>query len=121
MPPPVVLTSSPIQFVFKRSGGAVIHARLSVWSDVGTPNEKRVLVLFFEDALDGLETFSRELPPANYSCVLSVFVREDLRGDYDYVHSSGGQDVAADSGDVNVNSKPGEGLANRHEYFLSVT
>ena len=121
MEPPVVLTSSPVQFVFRRSGGAVIHARLSIWSGVGTPREKRVLVLFFEDALDDLETFSRALPSGGYSAVLHVFVREDLHGLYDYEFAVAGQVVAKDNGDVNTGPQPGEGLANKHEFILSIS
>lgn len=121
MPPPVVLTTSPVQFVFQRRGGAVVHARLSVWSGVGTPGEKRVLVLFFEDSMDDRESFTRALPLGIYSCVLHVFVREDLHGVYGYEHLVAGTPVAVDSGDVNTGPTPGEGLANKHEYVLSVS
>jgi hypothetical protein len=120
MPPPVVLASSPVQFVFKRKGGAVVHARLSVWSGAGTPSEKRVLVLFFEDSLDAVETFTRELDSGTYSCVLHVFVREDLHGKFDYLHSVGTEPVAADSGNVQTGNADGEGLVNRHDYVLSI-
>lgn len=119
-PPPVALASSPVQFVFRRSGAAVIHARLSVWSGVGTPDERREFVLFFEDALDDLETFTRALPTGNYSCVMHVFIREDLRGDYEYAHRTGGQLMAGDAGDVNTAPAPAQGQVNRHDYVLSV-
>jgi len=120
MAPPVVLATSPLQFVFKRGGGAIVHARLSVWSGVGTADEKRELVLFFEDSLDEVETFTRQLPDGGYTCVLQVFIREDLHGVYDYTHLVAGTPVAADSGDVNTGATPGEGRANRHEYVLSI-
>lgn len=120
MPPPVVLTTSPARFIFKRSGGAVVHARLAVWSGVGTPDEKRVLILFFEDSMDDQETFTRSLPKGTYSCVLHVFVREDLHGVYAYEHLVGATSVAADAGNVNTGPAPGEALANKHEYVLSI-
>jgi hypothetical protein len=120
-PPPVAIGSSPVQFVFDRSGGAVIHARLSIWSGVDTPDEKRVLVLFFEDALDDHETFTRALPAGNYSCVMHVFIREDLRGDYVYEHRAGGKLMGADKGDVNVSAAPAEGQVTRHDYVLAVS
>jgi hypothetical protein len=120
MAPPVVLATAPVRFIFERSGGAVVHARLAVWSGVGTPEEKRVLVLFFEDSMDDQETFTRSLPQGIYSCVLHVFVREDLHGVYAYKHLVGDTPVADDSGDVNTGPTPGEGLANKHEYVLSI-
>lgn len=119
--PPVAIAASPVQFVFDRSGGAVIHARLSIWSGVDTPNEKRVLVLFFEDALDDHETFTRALPVGRYSCVLHAFIREDLRGDYVYEHRAGGRLMAADRGQVNVSPAPGDGRVSRHDYVLAVS
>jgi len=120
MPPPVVLATSPARFTFKRSGGAVVHARLSVWSGVGTPEERRALVLFFEDSMDDQETFTRSLPQGIYSCVLHVFVREDLHGVYAYEHLVDDTSVAADAGNVNTGPTPGEALANKHEYVLSI-
>jgi hypothetical protein len=120
MAPPIVIAKSPLQFVFNRSGGAVVHARLSIWSGVGQPEEKRVLVLFFEDSLDDHETFSRSLPLGLYSCVLHVFVREDLHGLYWYEHSVQDVRVATDSGNVNMEPNAGGGLANKHEFVLSV-
>ena len=120
MPPPVVFADSPVQFVFQRRGGAVVHARLSVWSGVGTADEKRELVLFFEDSLDDTETFTRKLAANTYTCVLQVFIREDLHGQYEYTHRVGGKPVAADSGNVDTGAGPGEGRANRHEYVLAV-
>lgn len=117
----VVLTNSPVQFVFRRSGGAIIHARLSVWSDVGRPNERRVLVLFFEDALDDSESFSRPLPSGNYSCVLHVFVREDLHGLYDYDFKVAKKLVASDNGNVDTGKSPGEGLVNKHNFVLAIS
>lgn len=116
-PPPVVLATSPVQFVFKRGGGAVVHARLSVWTGVDTPDEKRVLVLFFEDSLDDLETFTRQLDLGIYTCVLQVFVRDDLNGRYDYEQRTSNQLVALDEGNVGVG---GQGLLARHDYVLSV-
>jgi len=121
MAPPVVLASSPVRLMFRRSGGAVVHARLSVWSGVGTPDEARVLVLFFEDSMDELETFTRALPHGIYTCVLQVFVREDLHGRYAYEHVVADNPVAASAGDVNTGPTPGEGLMNKHEYVLSIS
>ncbi len=118
-PPPVVLATSPVQFVFKRGGGAVVHGRLSVWSGVGTADEKRVLVLFFEDSLDDLETFTRQINLGIYTCVLQVFVRDDLNGRYDYEQQTSGQTVAIDNGNLGAGGQ-GQGLMARHEYVLSV-
>jgi len=117
--PPVIVNAPPTtQYVFERSGGAIVHARLSIWSDPGLPTQRRAEVLFFEDSLDDIETFTRSLPKGTYACVLLVFIREDLNGVYAYKHRVGDQLVAEDSGDVNVSAQPGEGRANRHEYGL---
>ena len=120
LPPPVVHTDPTAQFVFERRGGAIIHARLSIWDDPGGPNQKRVDVLFFEDSLDAKETFTRTLPAGIYDCVLLVFIREDHNGTYDYLHLAAGDEVGRDGGDVNTSGAPGEGRANRHEYVLVV-
>ncbi len=120
MPVPVILSNSPVSFVFRRSGGAVIQARLSVWSGAGTPNPKRVLVLHFEDALDDVETFNRTLPQGNYSCVFQVFIREDLNGTFDYEHIVANAPAGADHGDVNTGGTPGQGQVARFEYVLGV-
>ena len=71
LPPPVVHTDPTAQFVFERRGGAIIHARLSIWDDPGGPNQKRVDVLFFEDSLDAKETFTRTLPAGIYTLGIS--------------------------------------------------
>jgi hypothetical protein len=118
LPPQVITTTPTTQYVFERHGGAIIHARLSIWADPGGPGQKRAEVLFFEDSLDDIETFTRSLPAGVYACVLLVFIREDLNGVYAYEHRVGGEVAATDSGDVNVSAKPGEGRANRHEYGL---
>jgi hypothetical protein len=119
--PPVAISTSPVKLQFRRSGGAVVHARLSVWSGVGTPSEKRVLVLFFEDSLDDDETFTRALDAGIYSCVLQVFVREDLQGVFSYDHRAGGGLMASNSGNVSGTGAPGlSAQAFRHDYVLSV-
>jgi hypothetical protein len=119
MPPPKVVTTSPTaQYVFERQGGAIVQARLSIWSDPGLASQKRVEVLFFEDSLDDIETFTRTLPKGVYTCVLLVFIREDLNGAYAYKHRVGGKLVADGQGDVNDSLQPGEGSAFRHEYGL---
>jgi hypothetical protein len=115
---PTITAPSTTQYVFERHGGAIIHARLSIWEDPGLPTQKRVAVLFFEDSLDEVETFTRNLSPGVYSCVLLVFVREDLNGVYSYKHRIGGKLVAKGDGDVNQSAQSGEGLANRHEFGL---
>jgi hypothetical protein len=116
-----ITAPSKAQYIFTRDGGAISHARLSIWEDPGLPTQKRVEVLFFEDSLDDIETFTRTLPPGVYSCVLLVFVREDLNGVFSYEHRIGNKLVAQESGDVNVSSQNGEGLVNRHEFGLVLT
>lgn len=118
---PVFFSDTPrVPYVLRRGGGAVVHARLSIWQDVNTPAQKRVDVLFFEDALDGVETFSRDLDAGNYFCVLQVFIREDLNGVYDYEFSTAGQSVGVGEGDVNTGPTPGEGALFRHEFIVAV-
>lgn len=121
LPPPIVHAGSTCQFIFERRGGAIIHARLSIWEDPGGPGQKRVEVLFFEDSLDAIETFTRTLPKGLYECILLVFIREDLNGTYTYRHRVGDEVVGNDDGDVNVSANPGEGRANRHRYVLAVS
>lgn len=123
MSPLVIRTrNKTIPFTLNRDGASIIHARLSVWSQVGTPTQKRVHILFFEDALDGRETFRRDLDPGNYFCVLQVFIREDLNGTFEYLHLAAEQPVhAVTRGDVNTGGAEGEGALFRHEYILAVT
>jgi len=120
--PPNVISSGPkVRFVFTRTGGAIVHARLSIWQDPGEPTQKRNDALFFEDSLDESETITRTLPAGVYACVLLVFIREDLNGTYRYEHLVNDEDSGRDEGDVNESSQPGEGRANRHEYGLVVS
>ena len=116
--PRIVRTGPTAQYVFERGGGAIVHARLSIWSGAGTPDEKRAEVLLFEDSLDSSETFTRTLPTGAYVCVLLVFVREDLNGTFNYRHVVAGKSMAKGEGDVNLSAADGEGKAARHEYGL---
>jgi hypothetical protein len=113
-------SASPVKFVFTRSGGAIMHARLDVWSGAGSDAAKRVLVLFFEDSLDQTESFTRELASGVYSCIFKVFVVEDLNGQYDWTHLVGDTPVVTAAGDVNTGPATGESQGFRDEYVLDV-
>jgi hypothetical protein len=118
---PTFTAPSKARYTFARHGGAITHARLSIWANPGASNQKRIEVLHFEDSLDDDESFTRALPPGVYSGVLLVFVREDLNGVFAYEHRIDGTLVAKESGDVNQSSQSGEGLVNRHEFGLVLT
>jgi hypothetical protein len=74
--------TSPVHFHFKRSGGAIVGARISVWSGVGGANPKRVAVVNFTHPTSAAEDESVVLDSGNYTCVLKVFVHKDLNGRY---------------------------------------
>lgn len=120
MPTPVITSGRPVQFAFSRSGGAVVWARVDVWSGVGTPAQKREAVLFFEDSLKDREILSRNLAAGTYSCVFKVFVREDLNGTFKYSHTVGDTPVFQDEGDVNTGPQQGEGMAAKDQFVLVV-
>lgn len=112
---------SPVPFVLKRSGGAIIVADMSIWSGVGTADEKRVDLITFTNAVQAEERVDHELPQGDYSCVLRVIVREDLRGDFVYRFVVNGQQVAFLDGDVNTDPQvPGQGMATTHPFSLRV-
>lgn len=118
--PLVIRTSSPATFEFQRTGGAVVHARLSIWTAVGTPNEKKAAVLFFEDSAGPIPAQTQALARGLYQCVLTVFIREDLNGVYTYQLLASTRVAAADSGDVNSSPSPDDGAINRHEFVLQI-
>jgi hypothetical protein len=115
-----VNSTSPVKFTLQRKGGAIIHGRLDIWSGVGTPQQRREEVLFFEDSLDLDETFSRKLSPGVYGCIFKVFVVEDLNGTFDWVHLIHEQPMLAAQGDVNTVAATGESQRFRDEYVLRV-
>jgi hypothetical protein len=117
---PSVSVSGPARFSLTRSGGAIIHGRLDIWADIGKPAQKRVDVLFFEDSLDDIETFSRSLPKGVYGCVMKVFVVEDLNGTFEWTHSVGDQSMLTAKGDVNQSTATDESQKFRDEYLLIV-
>ena len=59
--PAVVVSSSPVVFVLKRNGGAVIHARLSVWSGVGTALTGAIGILYFKEPATAVKMVSLTL------------------------------------------------------------
>ncbi len=78
----VIAATSPVHFHFSRDGGAIIAARISVWSGVAGANPQRVAVVNFEHPLDQSEDSSVVLAPGSYVCVFKCFVRNDLNGVY---------------------------------------
>ena len=120
MAPPIINARSPVQFILERSGGAAIWANVSVWSGVGTPNEKRIDVITFNDNLDNIETISRNLPPGNYSCVFKVVITKDLNGTFQYQHLVGTRPVFKDDGVAGAGGSLPDGGGFRDEYVLAV-
>lgn len=120
MPPPVIFARSPVQFILERGGGAAIWASVSVWSGAGTPDEKRVDIITFDDNLDDAETISRNLPPGNYACVFKLVVTKDLNGRFRYRHRVGSNAVFADQGVAGEGGDLPDGGGFRDEYVLAV-
>lgn len=96
--------TSPVHFHFVRDGGAIVAARMSVWSGVGGAAPKRVAVLNFEHPTHEQEDASPVLDAGLYTCVLNVFVRKELNGRYSASLFVDGQDVfgGAQTGDVSA-------------------
>lgn len=117
---PTIDSGSPATFTLTRKGGAIIHGRLDIWSDVGGASEQREHVLFFEDSLDLHESFTRKLKAGLYGCVLKVFVVEDLNGTFDWTHLVDAQPVFTAKGDVNASAATGESQRFRSEFVLRV-
>jgi hypothetical protein len=115
------ISPSPVPFVLKRAGGAIIVADMSIWAGVGTPQEKRVDILTFTQAVLAEEKIDHPLPPGVYQCVLRVIVREDLRGDYEFRMLVNGDQVAFDKGDVDTDPNvPSQGIAVTTPFALKV-
>lgn len=96
--------TSPVHFHFVRGGGAIVAARLSIWSGVGGPSPKRVDVINFDHPTHQEEDASPVLPSGLYTCVLKVFVRKELNGLYTASLFVDDQDVfgGVQSGDVSA-------------------
>jgi hypothetical protein len=118
---PTIDSGRKPSFTLTRKGGSVIHGRLDIWSGVGSPDEQREKVLFFEDSLDPSETFTRELTPGVYGCILKVFVVEDLNGTFDWTHLVDSQPVFTAKGNVDATSATGESQRFRSEFVLRVS
>lgn len=123
MPPPVILARAPVTFTLERGGGSAIWGSVSVWSGVGTADERRVEHITFTDNLDNEEVVvspKSRLPPGNYSCVFKVVLTKDLNGTFRYRHLVDGTPVFQDDGVVDDPGKPTNGGGARDEYVLSI-
>lgn len=120
MAQPVVFAKSPVQFILERGGGAAVWASISVWSGLGTANEKRVDIITLSDNLDDVETVSRNLPPGNYGCVFKVVITKDLNGRFSYQHRIGDKAVFEDAGVAGDGGTLPDGGGFRDEYILAV-
>jgi hypothetical protein len=110
-------TTSPVHFHFERSGGAVIAGRISIWSGVGGARPKRVAVVNFEHPTLDREDDSVVLAPGLYTCVVKVFVRQDLNGRYGVSMAVDAQDVfgGVQQGDVSTLPEHGELLESQFD------
>lgn len=107
-------TTSPVHFHFERIGGAIVAGRISIWSGVSGARPKRVAVVNFEHPTQDEEDVSVVLAPGRYTCVVKVFVRQDLNGRYGVSLAVDTQDVfgGVQQGDVST-------LADRAELLES--
>ncbi len=114
-------TTSPVHFHFERSGGAIVAGRISVWSGVGGAHPKRVAVVNFEHPTKEKEDESVTLDAGTYTCVVRVFVRDDLNGRYGVKLEVDGQDVfgGVQRGDVKELPERGEMLESQFDIAVA--
>jgi hypothetical protein len=114
-------TTSPVHFHFERSGGAIVAGRISVWSGVGGDRPKRLAVVNFEHPTKEKEDASVTLDEGSYTCVVRVFVREDLNGRYGVSLFVDGQDVfgGEQRGDVKELPERGEMLESQFDITVA--
>lgn len=114
-------TTSPVHFHFERSGGAIVSGRISIWSGVGGARPKRVAVVNFEHPTSEAEDDSVVLASGSYTCVVKVFVRQDLNGRYGVSLAVDGQDVfgGIQQGDVSALADRAEMLESQFDIDLA--
>jgi hypothetical protein len=101
-----IATSDPLKFQFKKTGGAKMTMRIAVFKDPGTPQRKRVRLLFVGNGASAVETPAPRAPLAAgaYQVVGVVMIEEAVSGTFDYEASLNGHIFATRSGDVNTSA-----------------
>lgn len=99
-------SSAPLKFQFKKTGGAKMTMRIAVFADPGTPQRKRVRLLFVGSGSGAVERPAplAALPPGSYQVVGVIMIEEAVSGTYDYEASLNGAVFATRAGDVNTSS-----------------
>lgn len=117
-----ITSSSPVTFVFARSGGADTKAELQIWpsKDDYTSNDRPISILDFDKATQSKETQEANLPNGIYKCVFLTLVREALNGVFEYNLNANGSEACANKGDVNTSSSPNDLQNYKCEFELIV-
>jgi hypothetical protein len=122
MPTPIA-TKSPVDLLFRRQGGADIHAEVQVWvkKDQYLPTDRPVHRIRFTNPLVAQEAQSVPLSPGIYVCVLLGMAREALNGDYAVRLAVKNKAVFTQQGNANTGPAQGEIVNFRADFELQVT
>ncbi len=101
-----ILAADALTFRFKKTGGAKMTMRIAVFKDPGTPQRKRMRLLFVGNRAGTVESPAAlaALPAGSYQVVGVIMVEEAASGAYDYEASLNGNVFAAHTGDVNTSA-----------------
>lgn len=101
-----ISSAAALRFRFKKTGGAKMTMRIAVFKDPGTPQRKRVRLLFVGGGASTVETPAplEALPVGSYQVVGVIMIEEAASGTYDYEASLNGNVFALRSGDVNTSA-----------------
>lgn len=100
--PFTIRSNDPLTFALDRQGGALMTVRIAVFSNVGTPQQQRVRLLFMGGAQQQVETKELEaLPAGEYQVVATSVIEEAVSGAYEYDVRLNGNVIGRRKGDVN--------------------
>lgn len=114
-----VSTPSPVKFELKRDGGAIVTARVDVWS-ASANGWSPVSSSVFQKVTNKVETQSVKMAKGSYTVVFTCRVEESINGIYAFGFDVAGSAIYADKGNVNTTPDPRDAKVYKDQFVLDI-
>lgn len=111
--------TSPVGLELKRNGGAIVTARIDIWS--ASPQGWNLHTSsVFQKVASKIELQSVKLPQGQYTVVFTCRVEESVNGVYAFAFNVANTALYADQGNVNTTPDPHDAKVYKDQFVLDV-
>lgn len=117
----LINSKEAIKFTLHRDGGAIVIARLDIWTAVGS-GWKIVESALLQNVAKSPEDYTfQPIQPGTYTAVLVCHVEESINGIFSLKAIINDTLVAEKEGDVDITSQPHDTKVYKNQFLLDVS